>query len=173
MKVVLDPTLLVDRTVWDALIGGYNTKLPKKYVFVYCLHGMDLEKVCRYAEKQAEQLDAEIVYFNRYNIYKKRYAKNIFTRDPRAFAAAIKNAEFVVGDSFHAAVFSIIYHKPFMSFAWEDSRLRLDSLFTALGIPGHFLGEGEYQKIDYEKVEKTLQELRADSLQFLQNALGG
>lgn len=173
VKVVLDPTLLVDRTVWDALIDGYNIKLPKKYIFVYSLHGINLKKLCHYAEELAERLDAEIVYFNKYNIHKKRYAQNIFTKDPRAFVAAIKNADFVIGDSFHSSVFSIIYHKPFMSYSLDDSRLRLDSLFSMLEIPSHFLGENEYQEIDYEKVQKKLDELRTDSLQFLENALRG
>ncbi|MGN0171096.1 MAG: polysaccharide pyruvyl transferase family protein [Lachnospiraceae bacterium] len=173
VKVVLDPTLLVDRTVWDSLIADYKIKLPKKYIFVYSIHQMNLKKLCPYAEDLAEQLDAEIVYFNKYNIYKKRYALNIFTKDPRAFVAAIKNADFIIGDSFHSSVFSIIYHKPFMSYSLDDSRLRLDSLFSRLEIPSHFLGESEYEEIDYEKVQKKLDEFRADSLQFLQNALKG
>lgn len=173
VKVVLDPTLLVDRAVWDTLIDGYRINLPKKYVFVYAINHTDIKKLFHYAEEQAERLDAEIVYFSKYNFFKKRYVLNIFTKDPRAFVAAIKHAAFVVGDSFHASAFSVIYHKPFMSCCFENSRLRLDSLFSQLEIPGHFLGEDEYQEIDYEKVEKKLEELRSDSLQFLQDALGG
>ena len=62
---------------------------------------------------------------------------------------AIKNAAFVVADSFHAAVFSIIYHKPFMSYSLDDTRNRLDSLYADLGITGHFIGESVYQPIEY------------------------
>ena len=171
VSVVLDPTLLVEKALWDSLIQDYNLRLPKKYIFVYSLHQMNLKVLCPYAEKLAEELNAEIVYFNKYDIPKKRYAMNIFTKDPRAFVAAIKNAEFVVGDSFHASVFSIIFHKKFMSYSLDDSRLRLDSLFSKLGITGHFLGESDYQEIDYGSVEDKLKDLRNSSVQYLKMAL--
>lgn len=171
VDVVLDPVLLVERSVWDDLISDYQINLPKKYIFFYSILQSNKDAFSNYVEKLAEEMDAEIVYFSKYHIFKKRYAKNIFSEDPRAFVAAIKNAEFIVGDSFHSSAFSIVYHKPFMGYSGRESRLRLDSLFSNLGIEGHFLGENEYHPINYNQVEKRLRVLRADSLKFLEDAL--
>ena len=169
----LDPALLLERKDYDVLLENFCVKLPKQYIFIYCLHHVNLKMVCKYAEKLAEEHNLKIVYFNKYDIHKRRYCVNIFELDPRAFVYAIKNAAFVVADSFHAAVFSIIYHKPFMSYSLDDTRNRLDSLYADLGITGHFIGESAYQPIEYNILDEKLALLRSDSLRFLMDALGG
>lgn len=88
-------------------------------------------------------------------------------------------AEYILTDSFHGSVFSILNHKKFVTFnrfnAGANSRnSRIDSLCTLLG-----LSERRYsgdvmnveKDINYNAVEEKLEKLRADSIKYLETAL--
>lgn len=169
----LDPTILLGEEFYNNLICGYKIDLPLKYIFVYCLHYINLGKIRPVAEKYAKEHNLAIVYFNKYNIYNKLYRLNIFKYGPEAFIAAIKNAEFVIADSYHAAIFSIIYKKQFGIYALEDSRSRWDTLFGRLDMEKNYIKAGKpYHNIDYENVSKKLSEQREKSIEFLKTSLG-
>lgn len=64
--------------------------------------------------------------------------------------AYIKNAEFVITDSFHGVVFSIIFNKSFVQVKNASSQNRFESLFRVLDIENNSLGE--YDKINFNKI---------------------
>lgn len=87
------------------------------------------------------------------------------------------NARFVVTDSFHGCVFSIIYRKPFVAIANRKRGLdRFESLLGSLGLMDRLVfSEEEFADkkdflvhgIDYSKVEPKLEAMRKSSLEFL------
>lgn len=89
----------------------------------------------------------------------------------------IKNAEFVLTDSFHGMVFSILFHKQFLVFQNKKrGNARFESLLGELGLLDHLISEDEdiniqYNVIDYKKVDEELKSLRDKSLSFLIDAL--
>lgn len=89
----------------------------------------------------------------------------------------IKNAEFVLTDSFHGMVFSILFHKQFLVFQNKKrGNARFESLLGKLGLLDHLISEDEdynlkYKCIDYIKVDEKLKELRDISMSFLIDAL--
>ena len=171
---VLDPTLLHNTSFYDNLLSEYTIPVPQKYVFVYCLHYMNLKPLSKAAEEYAIRHDAKIVYFNKFNIHNKLYKLNIFKYGPEAFLFAIKYADFVIADSFHAAVFSILYKKQFLIYTLKGGKSRMDSLFDKLGIAKNYLNDNkEYVPIDYGKVFCRLNKLKEESLAFLKEALEG
>lgn len=173
IKCTLDPTLLHEADFYNRLLTGYQLKLPKRYIFVYFLWGKDREQMMSIIDGYVKEYKLKVVYFNKYNIYKKNYALNIFKYDPRAFVLAIKNAEYVFSDSFHACAFSIIYQKQFFVYTGEDSRSRMSSLFELLGINNRFItssGE-EFDDIDYEQVNLRLRNERKKSMEFLEKSI--
>lgn len=170
---VLDPTLLHDAEFYDKLLNGYTLSLPQDYIFVYCLHYSSLGVLRKAAEKYAKKHNLKIVYFNKFNIYHPLYKFNIFQYGPEAFLYAVKHADFVMGDSFHAAVFSVIYNKQFSIYAVEGGQSRTDTLFDRLGIGKNYLNDHSFVPIDYEKVYPLLKEQQAESLAFLKAALEG
>ena len=103
----------------------------------------------------------------------------LFDMDASDFMNLIRHAEYILTDSFHGSVFSILNHKKFMTFnrfnAGANSRnSRIDSLCTLLG-----LSERRYSGnvmdvkngIDYNAVEEKLKKLRAESAKYLKDAL--
>ena len=78
--------------------------------------------------------------------------------------STIKNASYVITDSYHGTIFSIIFGKQFHSFInKERGGDRFLTLFDKLGISG--------SQIDYKSVYSRLEKLRQDSLDFISNNL--
>lgn len=107
---------------------------------------------------------------------------NLYDVDPFDFIRLIRDAEYVVTDSFHGSVFSIQMHKQFLTFYRKPSsekgntNSRIDSLFNLLGLSER-LYQGDIfnqikRNIDYGYVDRQVEELRKDSLSFFKQALG-
>lgn len=89
---------------------------------------------------------------------------------------SIASSRLVVTDSFHAMVFSIIFHRPFFVYVSEPSKaFRITNLLNALGVQGRVVSDADAAlsapKIDYEKTDQLLKEYRSRSLSFLKSIL--
>lgn len=102
------------------------------------------------------------------------------TIDVPGWLRAFMDADFVVTDSFHGCVFSIIFKKNFIAILNEDRGAdRFTSLLDQLGLRDRLvtnptsekLRELAMQPIDFAPVDAKLKELRARSAAFLQEAL--
>ena len=106
-----------------------------------------------------------------------------YTSGPREFIGLIKNAEFVITDSFHACVFSMIFEIPFAVFERNkigekgnmNSRiydfLEEFHLENQL-VTGVQLAEmTEIPKVDFAYAHKYWKKRREESLKYLGNAL--
>lgn len=93
--------------------------------------------------------------------------------------SGIANADFVIADSFHATVFSIIFHRPFITIANERRGLsRFTSLLKMLGLENRMVtNETQVDEklireiIDWEKIDEKMQERKIMSLRFLSSSL--
>ena len=104
--------------------------------------------------------------------------KNANTSDPYEFLNLIYNSNIVITTSFHATVFSIIFKKNFWVLSPSNNKSRIYTLLSLLGIEERSLDSIETlkskdinEKIDYEKVEKRLEELKKDSINWLKENL--
>ena len=101
--------------------------------------------------------------------------------DPFDFIRLIQDAKYVVTDSFHGSVFSILMHKQFITFYRKPSsekgntNSRIDSLFNILGLSDRLYKNDIYEQmqkeIDYNYVEEKISVLRKESLEFLRRGL--
>lgn len=95
--------------------------------------------------------------------------------------AEFEGADFVVTDSFHGCVFSIIFHKPFVAIANKDRGIdRFVSLLRDAGLEDRLIYSSDdfnthKERLlvvpDYMVVEQRLSSLRKASLAFLSDAL--
>lgn len=106
VTVLCDPTLLLPQNEWSK-IAIKPKKIPKKYILSYFL-GHVSQKYTEASEKIEKELGSEC-----YRIANKS-DRNSFITGPSEFIYAIKNAQFVITDSFHAVAFSLIFKKPFL-----------------------------------------------------------
>ena len=112
IEQVLDPTMLLDREEWKRFVKRDTNQKP--YLFCYFLgNNKDNTKAAR---KFAKENDLELIYApsNITNSNESmRYLNGI---GPIEFLNLIYNADYILTDSFHASVFSIVYNKPFRVF---------------------------------------------------------
>ncbi|MCM1292336.1 MAG: polysaccharide pyruvyl transferase family protein [Bacteroides sp.] len=93
--------------------------------------------------------------------------------------SAIASAQFVVTDSFHGCVFSIIFRKPFIAIANHERGLdRFISLLRPLGLMDRLIDENDaidmqafLRPVDHDTVGVRLDELRRRSMEFLRRSL--
>lgn len=147
VKVVLDPTLLIDRTNWIE-IAGREPRIKGKYIFCYFL-GIDGAK--RRAAKEFAE-DMKIIslpyLLGIYNPLDDGFSNDPFPVGPSEFLNLILHAEYVLTDSFHASVFSILFNKRFRVFGRNSAGGNMNSrLETLLG----YIDHGEYL-IDTDKL---------------------
>lgn len=166
--VHVDPTILLDVTEWDELLYPPTLPMPNKYILVYMLGEITTEYWDKIVTK-AEECDAKII-----NILDEKYK----TLDPIEFVWLIKNALCICTDSFHATVFSILYHKEFYVMNREDSfanqNSRFDTLFEKTGVNAKVLREKDLlgeTDIDWDVVEQNLMRERETSYSFLKTIL--
>lgn len=91
---------------------------------------------------------------------------------------SIARSEFVVTDSFHGTVFSILFRKPFLVIGNQERGIdRFVSLLDAFGLLGRLVSDVHgatsalETNIDFDAVHRRLDTLRADSFDFLQQSL--
>lgn len=185
--VTLDPTLLLEKDEWNKFVNKEKLECKSPYVFTYFL-GKDKENRI-IAEKTAKRNNLSIVNFahaiNYFRDEDKDYGDyKIVEYSPDDFINYIANAKIIITDSFHAAVFSIIFNKEF----WVVPRLddsgissmnsRLSDLLEIYGMQERYIKTREdvenknmYKKINYDDVNKHLNEQRKDSIEFIVNSI--
>ena len=86
-------------------------------------------------------------------------------------------AEFVITDSFHACVFSILFHKPFICVGNNKrGKSRFDSLLKMFNLQNHYVEDlnrynEDYVSVDWDIVDQILEQKREVSIEFLNKAL--
>ena len=180
--VVADPTMLLNREEWEQEIANAHTATNEPYIFCYFL-GTNQE-----ARKAANELKAKTGYkiitirhMDEYVPEDELFGDEApYAVDPNDFVRYISCASYVCTDSFHCTVFSILFHRQFMTFyrfaeACKTGRnSRINSLFNLLGLEDRlYTGDISYisKNIDYDKVETRLENLRKSSIEFLKDSL--
>lgn len=173
VKVVLDPTLLIMQSDWDKRINC--TENEEKYILAYMVeYNNECIDIINYL---SEKTGLKVVSFNKEKIYKNEM-KKAYTDDPFEFVNKIKNAEYVITTSFHATVFSIIYHKRFFVVPHKKTGNRVTNLLEKFNLKDRvfnlfsdFCNIDYEKKIDYSLVDKIIEKEREDAIRFLTESI--
>lgn len=160
---VLDPTLLVAKEKYLDLAKDFQSHSKHK-LFTYTLdQSLYKEKMIK---KISEQKALEV---SKIEIFKKKKSPVIFdiensiTPHIETWIANLRDAEFVITDSFHGMVFSIIFNKEFLVFVNSDrGASRFYSLLKILDlesrvINGESINISDIEKIDYKRVNALIE----------------
>lgn len=175
---VADPTMLIDIGVYKDLVKQVQPVKPdKNYVFYYQPHSAD-GAIVSLVNKIARQQKWDVVHTFAH------IPKCMFPYDsisarfdgPIEFLSYIQDASLVITRSYHAAVFSILFHRPFYVYVDKKTGSRFESLLSTLGLEDRLIYD--YLKledvnfdIDYQSVQEKLEHFKEDSLAFLKEAL--
>ena len=90
------------------------------------------------------------------------------------FLSLVKNAEYVVTNSFHGMIFSVQFCRPFAVFSREQCDNKIEELLDLFGIPERLIKNKDagFAQIDYKKVKERICEARTNSFDFLRKEVG-
>ena len=174
-KWVLDPTLLLTEKDYLRFVTLPSENDSSNHIFAYLL---DFDSPLNQAVLQniAEETKWEIQTIS---LIKNKLLKRVCpTLSIPNWLSNLYNAEFVVTDSFHGCVFSILFKKNFI--VLENARggnARIESLLSLLGIENRVVRGvranviNSLPVIDWKAVDRVLNEQRKESILYIENAL--
>ena len=166
---VLDPTLLVDPAFYEKAMAPSGTA-QGKVLLTYLLD----------APARKPLIDAAASVLGPEYTQTPMTLKSEDVVDLPGWLRAFRDADYVLTDSFHGTVFSIIFRKPFVAITnMERGADRFLSLLKALGLSDRLVSVEEVDKvaelvpvpIDYDRVHQSLSALREKSEAFLDREL--
>lgn len=178
VQVVVDPTLLLLKSDYETIKDC--SRCPQKPYILYYKFGK-LDTVEKLVARLSNETGYEVVCVpagldTRF--------KPDYQIGPSQFIGLISNAQAICTDSFHAAVFAIIYEKPLLAFCREDSKSkinmnsRIEGLLNSLDLTSAWFGMGEngdnihFPVHDYCKTRLILAKKRDEGITYLRNAIG-
>lgn len=177
IPVVLDPTLLCSAKDYLPLIHRVSNIPNHPYLLVYQVGNYPLVRAI--AKKLSLILHYPIIEISstvplrRGDTLKDCYA-------PDDFVALLANAAFVVSCSFHGTALSVLFKKQFLSILISGSDSRVISFLSQIGLMDrgvrdeHEVNESiAVSKIDYGPIELKLDELRTQSINYIDKSING
>ncbi len=170
--VQIDPTMLLTQTDWTSFSKKPDIKVPDRYVLTYFVRSMSPSAVKVMEELKTEE-NIDVINLN------DTKNKEWYDLDPREFVWLIKNAEYVLADSFHATVFSILFHKPFHCFERQSGETinrqesRLKTLLSYFNLDS-CISETDrvnWEQIDFSETDNILNRKRQQSMESLRLSL--
>ena len=169
VPIVCDPTLLFCAEEWGVVIPH-----PKQRTWA-----KELARITHLKIVQLPNLDEYIKSDEGFADYP------LYDVDPLDFVSLIRDAKYVLTDSFHCTALSALHQKTFFCFRrYQDDGIvstngRLYSLLKSIGLSERMLTAKEsvdeclQMQIDYAAVNKCIEQLRQFSIELLKKAIQG
>lgn len=176
---VLDPTLLLTKSDYMKLINPKDEfQLPSStFILAYILDNTSTKK--QFIEHTSKQRKSSVFYIKPQNLCdvgKKRIEECIYP-SISTWLRAFEKADFIITDSFHGTVFSIIFQKQFIVLDNpQRGSSRMKSLLNDFSLENRLLspnGRNDliFEQIDYGNVNTILSEKQNKSVDFLKRVL--
>lgn len=170
---VLDPTMLLAK---ESYIKLFQNKVPKSPGNLLCYILDETDKKRRFIESVAEHDGLTPFRVNSLAEDSKAAIEQRIQPPVEQWLRGFYDAEFIITDSFHACVFSILFNKPFVAILNRKRGLmRFESLLKTFGLQDRMIDEdGDYilPSASFSPNFDKLEEMKQKSLSFLKGALG-
>lgn len=166
--VDIDPVLLFN---YDSYIKPIS---QKDYIVVYSYPNRikkkeEIAAIKNFAEKHNKKLLSIGFYFP--------WCDETVIPHPFEVLGYIKGADFVITDTFHGSVMSLKFNRPFVSLVRDSNKQKMNSLLSQFGLQNQIvdnitsLEDKILQRIDYDLVNRYLNNAQIESLNYLKSNL--
>lgn len=178
MKIeqVCDPTILMEKKWWDMLAGERNIK--EKYLLMFLFDNNPLPRI--FAEKIANLKGLRLICVSEEILDEKKYDM-YYDMGPEYFVSLFKYAEYVITQSFHGTVLSLLFNKQFLVFDRSEKYeldgliLRISDLLETVGLNDRIVENltDFYlpNDINFKECNEILYNERIRSLKYLNKVL--
>ena len=192
---VMDPVFLLDKKYYESILNNYDKKIEdKNYIFVYVrftyeMKTLEKNNIFNNIMKFSELVKKKII-FNLFQVennldeLKTKYPSIEFKYplNMEEWLYYIKNADYVISNSFHLTCFALIFNKQFITILHNyrgDQRLETLKKIFNLENRVFFYSDWDYQliekqlltTIDYTSINSIIKEKVDFSYNWLKNAL--
>lgn len=173
---VADPTLLHDGKFWHEFASEVPER-KKKYLLCYFLENR--EWYFDYAYSVAKKLGLKIVLIpNNWDYISSEYVTE-YGVGPKEFVSLFEHADYVLTDSYHGSIFSLIFEKDFqyfLRFKPDDpasQNIRIESLFGYLQLNNIISSEHgcDIIHLNHSEISTLIEKLRKESWIYIGNNL--
>ncbi len=184
--VSCDPTLLLNTAMWKQ-IAGEKPLVEGDYIFLYYVK--QPSAIRAYAKALSEKMKCKVIccscMFSGGALKKYEFLSGKADRrdgfvtmnsiSPDQFLNLILHAKFMLCSSFHATVFSIIFHKQFLSqTVWEGGKTndRVKNLLAFSGLLDRIINNSSANitdSIDWQSVDQNIENMRENGLKYLED----
>lgn len=176
IAITLDPTLLVPSANWYS----YHTAEPiikEDYIFLYTpFPRKNLYAIAKYLSKVLKMKVVVSLYNSQMLLQYPSFRQELAV-GPWEFLNLVRNARLTCCGSFHAVVFSILFHVPFFAIdGTKDQRMK--NLLKLVNMEDRSIVLDNMKEkvthtfdIDFSEADKILEQERENSIQFLQQSL--
>ncbi|AOS98779.1 hypothetical protein ESP131_00030 [Exiguobacterium sp. U13-1] len=169
-SVVLDPTLVLSKKEWEHYLNPKKSNNKKKYLLLFLIYNED-NNATKYAREIADEKGLEVVQLNWKPVKKDGVDKIVLYKTPFEFLKYIRDADFIVTNSFHGTAFAINFNKEFVTVARKEFNTRLENILEDFNLKHRYV-EKEFkisklkETINYDEVNNILDEKRLESNYF-------
>lgn len=172
IEYVCDPVLLNTIDTYRKMQA--SRLIDEPYILIYMAQIPDTAFMDSFIKSVKEKISGKVVLIGS---YRNRCACDMHKRDvaPADFLSLIANAEYVVSNSFHATMFSLIYEKQFATVLPEGNGTRIKEILSYTGLDGHAISDSTNILPwieDYSVIREKLEYFRVNSQQLLLQELG-
>lgn len=161
-KLVLDPTFLMPTSVYDKFKSDKQVS-EKPYLLLYLLGNdvsLDVQQIFQFAHEKGLEVKY-VASQGRDDDFPKVYP------EVGEWLGLMKNATYVITNSFHGMAFSVIYHKSFMVLPvvglFSGMNVRIETIASLFNLQNRFF-QGNLdlieEPIDWTQAEKVISENR-------------
>ena len=150
---VVDPTLLLSKEQW---INALNIKKNTQEKYILCYFLSDNLWYKKVVSQIKEHLKLPVIFIAP---SRKVVEGKLIYPGPKEFVQLVNNAEYVITDSFHGTVFSVIMEKQFVTLQrfsgknGNNENARLIAFLKIIGCLERFVGKENCELIDLDRIE--------------------
>ena len=167
-EIVCDPTLLFDSNYYKKYI---SKKMKDEYILLYLFDEPTSEikkQIISYSKKENLKIIC-LIGLGKIISFADEYIESTIEN----FITYFYNAKYIITNTFHGTIFSIIFNKNFMTL--DYNKVKVTELLNTLCLKNRLEKDNIEKilntKIDYEEVNKKILELRDDSKKYLRRTL--
>lgn len=176
---LLDPTMLLDKEIYTSLLDKQAINQTTRKLFAYILDQSDEKsQIIKQISRKYDLQPFSIMPQNVFSDPERKTIKDCIIPPVYDWLKSFIDAQFVITDSFHGTVFSILFNKPFLSIANNIRGLtRFISLLKLFELEDRLIFSYEdniidnIKEIDWNRVNYILGQEKDKSIKFLNNHL--
>lgn len=170
--LVADPTLAVDAVFWSDFAAP--RMFQEDYMLAYQLNGNSI--FTHYMKAFAENKGIKLVLLRSVKDTRVDNGVVLTSPTPQEWLSLFKYAKYVLTDSFHGTVFSLIFHRDFMNIMPPKYSSRIESIQKVTGLESRTVKDYDDfsycdNPIDYAQIDPILEKYRQETMAFLREAL--